>query len=67
MASQVLTVNHVVELLLQFQATGNWKDAITQVLPSRKKWSLKGEETDNKKKELTLEAEKIIKVKDEDH
>mmetsp|Transcript_5501 Transcript_5501/g.23374 ORF Transcript_5501/g.23374 Transcript_5501/m.23374 type:complete len:91 (-) Transcript_5501:1494-1766(-) len=32
----ILTVNHVVEILLEAANGANWRDAVTKVLPSRK-------------------------------
>ena len=40
-SSHVLTVNHVFQLLLEFQRCGSWAAAIATVLPQRKGATLK--------------------------
>ncbi|ONK69380.1 tRNA (guanine(9)-N1)-methyltransferase [Asparagus officinalis] len=42
-SSQVLTVNQVVEILLKFLQTRDWKDAFFQVIPQRKRDEGKGD------------------------
>jgi tRNA (guanine9-N1)-methyltransferase len=49
-STHVLTVNHVFDILLNFQSTGDWASAISKVLPQRK--------------EATPLSENLVEVKD---
>lgn len=46
-ATHVLTVNHVFEIMLNFQATQSWTDAMNAVLPKRKEAKLIGSSEGN--------------------
>lgn len=43
-SSQVLTVNQVIEILLMFLETRDWKDSFFQVIPQRKRFEADSEE-----------------------
>lgn len=43
LVEQVLTVNQVVEILLKYLETRNWKDAFFQVIPQRKRGGAEGD------------------------
>ncbi|KAL0426867.1 UNVERIFIED_CONTAM: tRNA methyltransferase 10A [Sesamum latifolium] len=55
-SSQVLTVNHAVEILLKFLETKDWKDLVSQVIPQRKRCEAGSE--DNKEE---VESEGFLK------
>lgn len=44
---QVLTVNQVVEILLKYLETGDWKTSFFDVIPQRKRCEAESEEGDN--------------------
>ncbi|KAH0986049.1 hypothetical protein GBA52_013226 [Prunus armeniaca] len=44
-SSQVLTVNQVIEILLKFLETKNWKDSFFQVIPQRKRCQADSEQS----------------------
>ncbi|XP_019224297.1 PREDICTED: tRNA (guanine(9)-N1)-methyltransferase [Nicotiana attenuata] len=46
-SSQVLTVNQVVEILLKYLETGDWKTSFFEVIPQRKRCEAESEEGDN--------------------
>ncbi|KAL1827919.1 hypothetical protein ACET3Z_006331 [Daucus carota] len=52
-SSQVLTVNQVIEIILKYLETRDWKDSFFQVIPQRKRF-----EADSEEKQGDLEDEK---------
>ena len=42
-SSPVLTVNHVVDIILEYMAGKSWPEALLKVLPGRKRPALRGE------------------------
>ncbi|BBH00621.1 hypothetical protein Prudu_010657 [Prunus dulcis] len=64
-SSQVLTVNQVIEILLKFLETKNWKDSFFQVIPQRKRCQADSEQSQQvkgEKMELTVKR-KMINLK----
>ncbi|XP_077222833.1 tRNA (guanine(9)-N1)-methyltransferase-like protein [Tasmannia lanceolata] len=55
-SSQVLTVNQVVEILLKFLETRNWKSSFFQVVPQRKRCDAE-EQEDGERKKKCIEEE----------
>ncbi|XP_010928082.1 tRNA (guanine(9)-N1)-methyltransferase isoform X1 [Elaeis guineensis] len=62
-SSQVLTVNQVVEILLTFLETRDWKSAFFQVIPPRKRGEAEAEEVIEDEK--TIDDADIVRVEDE--
>lgn len=63
MLEQVLTVNQVVEILLKFQETRDWKSAFFQVIPPRKIGEADCEEVIEDEK--TIDAADMVRVEHE--
>lgn len=59
---QVLTVNQVVEILLKFLETRDWKDSFFQVIPQRKRCEAGSKENDKNDESIGINEEEDEKM-----
>ncbi|KAM6585552.1 hypothetical protein CsatB_012554 [Cannabis sativa] len=65
-SSQVLTVNQVIEILIKFLETKDWKDSFFQVIPQRKICEADKEEEQHHEL-VNLESDQCIEKEEEEH
>ena len=55
---EVLTTNHVLAIMLNYNESGDWCDAFQKVIPMRKKWTVKKDRKDGVRDKTTNSFEK---------